>query len=54
MEVKNLVLDVLLPGIAVIATGLFTYALTSGPEEFEDLVHNNAIIIFSTDLIWKD
>ena len=38
MEVKALVLDVLLPGIAVIATGLFTYALTGGPEEYEDLV----------------
>jgi hypothetical protein len=34
MNVKSLVFDYGLPGLVVLATGVATYMLTGGPEEF--------------------
>ena len=39
-ELKNILLDIILPSVAVIAAGLYTYALTTGPEEYDDLVQD--------------
>lgn len=58
MDFKTFFFDVGLPSLAVITTGLVTFALTGGPEEYEESVENvgsfcllNAIHLFTLSFV---